>query len=496
MMAKKNSLWFKLLMYLSLSMIIMVASIGFILFSSMNLQNIAYQRFQEERYFQELQSYLTELQVPLQNYLTNKSSSALSRLLFLSETIREMVPATRPILNSESELKKREIYFLIDSYLSLLNQTIELKRGRKAREYNETYQELIRMYNHICIQIDELSLHGFRIQLAEYSNFLEVFRKLQLQNLLLVVVATLFAYSLLTQMAKNITTPMLKLSQMATQLSNGNFDIPDIEFSSINEVDQVANAFNQMKSSIHHYISELQKQKEMEQQIMTERLRNMKMEQLLKRMELYTMQAQMNPHFLFNTINTGVQLAILEEADKTAEFMENLADLFRFNIKEKKYFVPLRHEVEGLKVYYNILKIRFPKTLRLNLDVREDYLDRFSCPNMMLQPLVENSVLHAFKNGDGIGTVNVRIDYQDPILIISVSDDGIGMPEELVKELLTPHTRDNQFGQKVMGLENIIQRCYFFYPNQKDVIEIKSAPGEGTEIIIRLHTEVEPCIEL
>ncbi|HOV62577.1 MAG TPA: hypothetical protein PLG43_01685, partial [Spirochaetia bacterium] len=158
-MAKKNSLWFKLLMYLSLSMIIMVASIGFILFSSMNLQNIAYQRFQEERYFQELQSYLTELQVPLQNYLTNKSSSALSRLLFLSETIREMVPATRPILNSESELKKREIYFLIDSYLSLLNQTIELKRGRKAREYNETYQELIRMYNHICIQIDELSLH-------------------------------------------------------------------------------------------------------------------------------------------------------------------------------------------------------------------------------------------------------------------------------------------------------------------------------------------------
>ena len=148
----------------------------------------------------------------------------------------------------------------------------------------------------------------------------------------------------------------------------------------------MASAFNQMKNSIHHYIQELQKQKEMEQQIMTERLRNMKMEQLLRRMELYTLQAQMNPHFLFNTINTGVQLAILEEADRTAEYMEKLAALFRFNIKEKKYFVSLRQEVEGLKTYFSILEIRFPRTLRLNLEVKEDYLDRFSCPNMISAP--------------------------------------------------------------------------------------------------------------
>ncbi len=496
MVIRRNSLWFKLLMYLSISMVIMVSSIGFILYNSVDLQNIAYQRFREERFFQELQYHLTELQAPLQNYLTNKSSSALARLLFLSETIREMIPQSRPIIDDESELLKREIYFLIDSYLSRINLIIEQKRGRKAREYNETYQELIRMHDHITVQIDELSLHGFRVQLAEYSNFLELFRKLQLQNLLLVIVATIFAYSLLMQMASKITNPMLKLSQMAKQLSDGNFDIPELRLSSINEVDEVATAFNQMKNSIHHYISELQKQKEMEQQIMTERLRNMKMEQLLKRMELYTMQAQMNPHFLFNTINTGVQLAILEDADKTAEFMENLADLFRFNIKEKKYFVPLRHEIDGLKSYYNILKIRFPKTLRLTLDIKEEYLDRFSCPNMILQPLVENSVLHAFKDTDRVGTVSVKIDYKEPVLIISVSDDGIGMSNDLVKDLLTPHSRDYQPGPKVMGLENVIQRCYFFYPNQNDVIDIKTAPGQGTEIVIRLHTEVEPCIEL
>ncbi|MBN2511137.1 MAG: histidine kinase [Spirochaetales bacterium] len=476
-------------------MIIMVFSIGFILLNSLNLQNIAYERFQEEHYFQELQTDLSEIQKPLQDYLTGWSSSSLARLLFLMETIREKIPEERPILPDETELMKREVYFLIDAYLARVNNIIEQKRGRKVLEYTANYEESIKLYSHISARINSISLSGFRFQLKEYRGFLDLFRKIQYQNLLLVVIATFFAYALLLQMGQNITTPMFDLSQMAGKLSDGNFDVPDLHFRSINEVEQVASAFNQMKKSIHHYINELKKQKEMEQQIMTERVRNLKMEQLLKRMELYTMQAQMNPHFLFNTINTGVQLAIVEEADKTAEFMENLAKLFRYNIREKKFFVPLRHEVEGLKTYYNILKIRFPKTLKLVLDYDEGLLDRFSCPNMILQPLVENSVLHAFKKKNHTGTIMVRIVYEEPVLVISVKDDGVGISENLVKDLLTPHSRDYQLGPKVMGLENVIQRCYFLYPEHDDAIDIKTTQGEGTEIIIRLHTEVEPCIE-
>ena len=492
---KKNSLWVKLLIYQSLSMIIMVSSIGFILINSLNLQNIAYLRFEEEQYFQELQLHLTDIQSPLQNYLTDWSSSSLARLLFLMETIREKIPEERPILPDETELMKREVYFLIDSYLLQINTIIEQKRGRKVAEYTGNYDKSIILYDYITDKINAISLSGFRIQLEQYRNFLELFRKIQIQNLLLVIIATAFAYSLLLQMGTTITAPMLELSQMASRLSDGDFEIPDVHFRSINEVEQVASAFNQMKNSIHHYINELQKQKEMEQQIMTERVRNLKMEQLLKRMELYTMQAQMNPHFLFNTLNTGVQLAIIEEADRTAGFMENLAQLFRFNIREKKFFVPLRHEIEGLKTYYNILKLRFPKTLQLVFDIEDGLIDRFSCPNMILQPLVENSVLHAFKKNDSLGTIGVCIKYRDPVLEISVKDDGVGIPEETVKNLLTPHTRDYQLGPKVMGLENVIQRCYFLYPEQKDAIDIITAPEEGTEIIIRIHTEVEPCIE-
>ena len=379
---------------------------------------------------------------------------------------------------------------------SSLNNIIELKRGRKVQEYTRNYSELNDLYKYISSRIDAVSLYGFRVQLEEYRNFLELFRKVQMYSLLQILLATAFAFSLLMQMVNNINSPMSQLSLMAGKLSSGDFNIPDVHFTSVDEVNQVTEAFNDMKHNIRHSIEELQKQKEMEQEIMTERVRNLKMEQMLKRMELYTLQAQMNPHFLFNTINTGVQLAIVEEADRTAEFMENLADLFRYNIQEKQFFVPLRHELDGLESYYNILKIRFPKTLSLVLDVQDDILDRYSCPSMVLQPLVENSVLHAFKQKEGIGTVRVSVRYEDPILIISVRDDGAGIPDETVKSLLEPHTHDYLLSSKVMGLENVIQRCYFFYPDQKDVIDIITTPNQGTEIVIKIHTEVQPCIRL
>ncbi len=491
-----NSLRAKLLYYFIFSMSFTVISFGFILTLSLSLQEIADQRFEDEQFLHVLQVQLDEIQEPIESYLSVFSSSSLAQLLYASETLKDTLPVKRLIIDDESELLKREIYFLIDSYLLQVNQVIEMKRGRNVLGYTQGFEELSILYNYITDRINEVSLKGFRSQLGEYRNFLELFRKIQMYSLILIVLIMAFSFSVLLKNVNTISFPIHQLSLMAGKISSGDFVMADIQFDSVNEINHVASAFNDMKNSISHYINELKKQKDIEQQIMTERVRNLKMEQLLKRMELYTMQAQMNPHFLFNTINTGVQLAIVEEAEKTADFMENLAALFRYNIREKKFFVPLRHEYEGLISYFNILKIRFPNSLNLQLNIDEELLDHFSCPAMSLQPIVENSVLHAFKDKEGIGTVTVSIEYNFPILRISVKDDGIGIPEKTVKALLTPHTHDYQLSSKVMGLENVIQRCYFFYPEEENVVEIHSVSGRGTDIIININTEVEPCIQL
>lgn len=95
-----------------------------------------------------------------------------------------------------------------------------------------------------------------------------------------------------------------------------------------------------------------------------------------------------------------------------------------------------------------------------------------------------------------MGSIEVDIHLEGTVLVMSVKDDGVGISENLVKDLLIPHTHDYQLSSKVMGLENVIQRCYFFYPDEKDVVAINSRIGQGTEIVIRIHTEVAPCIEL
>ncbi|OQY36877.1 MAG: hypothetical protein B6229_09290, partial [Spirochaetaceae bacterium 4572_7] len=463
-----------------LSIIFISLSFLFVLGASIKLQNVADKRFEDEKFLNNILSYLNEIQEPLE------------------DSLEGYIPNSRPILSNKRELMKREIFFLIDSYLIKVDEIIKDKRGRKVYDYSRGFEELSVLYNYINKKIQDVSLQGFQSQLAEYNSFLELFRNVQLYSLILILTIVFISFITLIRNVSIISDPMYKLSSMASEISDGNFNIPipDIHLDSVSEINRVAGAFNNMKNGINNYIEKLKEQKGIEQDILAERVRNLKMEQLLKRMELYTMQAQMNPHFLFNTINTGVQLAIVEEAERTADYMENLAELFRYNIRERRFFVPLRHEFQGLNSYINILRIRFPNSLKIIIDTEDEIIDKYECPAMILQPLVENSVIHAFKTKDSLGTISISIKYDSPYLRITVSDNGIGIEQSVIDGLLIPHTHNYKLSSKVMGLENVIQRCYFFYPEQENIINIDSQLGSGTKIEININTEVEPCIAL
>ncbi|MCK5154096.1 MAG: hypothetical protein KAQ93_07015, partial [Spirochaetales bacterium] len=187
-----NSIKSRLLIYFSISMIIIVFSLGFVLYNSLKLQHIADRRFEDEQFLQEIQSHLSDLQVPLQNYLTSYSSSSLSKLLYIIEILNESIPVKRLITANDSDLIKREIFFLLDNYLSQINQIIEQKRGRRVQEYTKNYQNLTNLYNYITDRINNVSLLGFRVQLEEYRNFLSLFRRIQLYSIIQILLATAF----------------------------------------------------------------------------------------------------------------------------------------------------------------------------------------------------------------------------------------------------------------------------------------------------------------
>lgn len=472
--------------------IILVLSTTYILFSTIKMQELTDNSFQQERYLKSIQESLLSYQEPLLEYLSTRSSNAMARLLIDSQTLRNRIPAGMPLSRDPALLKEREVYALIRSFLDLADTAAEEKRGRNIGGYIRLYDEMTVLLNYINAEIDTLSTERFRNQLDRYGEFIADSRSILFWNLLFIVFVSLFSISLLLRSVEKMTDPMVRLSSMATEISAGNFGIEDIKMSSVYEIDHVVEAFNRMKHEIRRYIEEIRWQENIKQEYMQERMRNLKMEDLVRRMEIYTLQAQMNPHFLFNTLNTGMQLAIVEEADRTGEYMEYLALLFRHNIRNKDIIVPLRHEIEGLKYYFYILKVRFPKNLDLTLDCAEELLDACRVPVSILQPLVENCVVHAFRDREGQGAIVVRAEMQRADLVLTVSDNGRGMDEQTIKKLLHPLPIDES-SSRVMGLENVIQRLYFFYPDDPEVIRIRSEVGQGTTIVIRIDTEKEPC---
>jgi sensor histidine kinase YesM len=524
--------------------LILVLSTAYILVCSQRLQRISENSFNQERFIKSLQEDLEAFQAPVMEYLSTRSSNALAQILIDTQLLRQKIPGYHLITENKADLKERELYSLIFNYLNLAEQAMEEKRGRNISAYTEMYEEMAGLMDYINDEIDAISTERFRNQLDAYEQFLAESGTIHLWNFLFLISVSLFAIQLLLLSFNRFTNPLLRLSAMAQELSAGNFDIADMETGANEEMDRVIKAFNNMKNDIHTYIEEIRWQENIKQEYMQEKMRNMKMEGLVRHMEIYALQAQMNPHFLFNTINTGMQLAIVEGADRTGEYMDYMARLFRHIIRNKEILVPLRHEIQGLDYYFYILKVRFPRDLDLRLEYDEALLDSCKVPVSILQPLVENCVIHAFKgssaaeaspsaeNRDSAGSrdfvdgrdstgsrdsadsrdsaenqsaagvspvtekprnVAVRVFREGKYLMLSVKDNGRGMDRELVEKLLHPQSIDESSVSRVMGLENVIQRLYFFYPGDKDVVRIETG-GQGTTVIIRIDTGKEPCL--
>lgn len=493
-MRSRTSLRSQLLYSAVVGLAVVIVSIIYVLFATLRLQQIVNDQFRSEREFQVLQEEVLAIRAPLLNYLSTRSSRAIAEVLVEEQVLREMVQTELPVYADASALARREIYSLLSSYLDLVQRAIDLKRARAIDEYTTLYDETAALNDHIVERIDRLSLSGLRGELARFEEIIETSRELLVWNMLMILFAFTGSALWISLSINRVTDPMDRLARMAGEISSGNFDVEDIEADAVREVGTVIAAFNTMKHDIRQYIAELNRRREIEQGYMEERLRNLRMEQLLKRMELYTMQAQMNPHFLFNTLNTGVQLAITEDAERTADFMEHLADFFRQNMRERNLIVPLRREIDGLKSYLYILRIRFPRSLDFALDVPEELLDSCRVPALILQPLVENSVIHAFKGVERDGRITISVWKTGSVVNLSVGDNGIGIARETADRLLEHRSREVEPDSKVMGLKNVIHRLYFFFPEQADVVTINSVPDEGTEIVIRIDTETEPCI--
>jgi LytS/YehU family sensor histidine kinase len=208
--------------------------------------------------------------------------------------------------------------------------------------------------------------------------------------------------------------------------------------------------------------------------ILTLQTRERQLAELAATAQLAALRAQMNPHFLFNSLNSIAQL-IHTDPDKAEACVERLAEIFRYLLRRaEKEFVPLAEELQMTDAYLDIERARFGERLRVEKRIDPRTLQH-AIPNLILQPLVENAVKHGLSLKMGDGTVRIDATVDDGCLTLTVGDDGLGMPQSSLAGVY----------ERGVGLRNLRDRLQRLY-GDAHLPEIRSVPGRGTEVRLRL----------
>lgn len=220
--------------------------------------------------------------------------------------------------------------------------------------------------------------------------------------------------------------------------------------------------------------------------------RKVELENSLNEVRLKFLEAQINPHFLFNTLNTIAQTSVMEGADLSASLTYALSNLLRYSLNKTGSLISVKEELNLVNDYLMIQKTRFPDRFQISIDVSEDILD-VKIPFMTLIVLVENSIVHGFSNVSHQGVLEIRGYKDSKDAVIKVFDNGMGIIPEVLDTLrsLKDGDQQGQNGQHVpagIGLKNINKRLEYYFGDRWD-FHIESTPGQGTLVTIKL-----PCL--
>ena len=441
---------------------------------------------------------LNQVDIHLTNYLVTDDSDSVLNYHIQKDLFREqaekMFEESQDIY-SEDDLIYKDILYMVDSYLFETDTAVEARRLNDADEYIARYAEADRISSYIRAYADRLNLSILSANTSQYLGMSENLNNLLSANLVLILTVIVLNILVIFYMTYNMTKPIIKLADSAEELSIGNFNSEDVLVESEDEIKILANSFNEMKHSIKAYIDELHDKADTESKLLAQQIENLKIQSLLDEAELKALQAQINPHFLFNTLNAGVQLSMMEDANKTSEFLENLSKIFRYNVNNLNRVVKLRDEVEMVKAYAHLFSVRFGELIKIEYQIDESVLD-IVVPPLIIQPFIENATIHGVGDLEQGGNIKLSIkkDFQnifiviedDGKILISVRDDGVGMDEIVINKLSSKSQLYEETGHTTgIGINNVIQRLKLFF-DVEDVIMIDSAVNEGTKFTIKI----------
>ncbi|MBB2182619.1 histidine kinase [Lachnospiraceae bacterium MD1] len=438
----------------------------------------------------ELMEALGDVQDSVYEYLNTQSSEALENYYRSEQSYRKLIGELNgSTIDNEIIIMQKNIKNMSDTYLDMIDEAVAAKRGRNIEKYKVIYEDAVTMYDYINNYIHSLNNEQFKYNSNNYERLLLSFRYLEVISMTVLAIITVFNIALIIIVTRSVTEPLTMLTKAAYEVAAGNFDVDLLHEDSTDEIEIVTKAFNYMIDSIHQYITKIKESMELENKMKEKELM---MINHLKDAQLKYLQAQINPHFLFNTLNAGVSLAMMEEADKTALYIENMSNFFRSNMKSFEQDSTIRDEINLVDSYIYILNVRFSGGIHFYKEIDESVIDT-RVPSMILQPIVENSVNYGIRDIDYMGEIRLKVIMVEDCIDIIVSDNGAGIDDAIVRRIMSANLEDKASisesavakDSNGIGLGNVINRLRLYY-NREDVFEIASE-GRNRGTTVTLH---------
>lgn len=354
-----------------------------------------------------------------------------------------------------------------DSYLSgQVMQHIHTSRGSLTQSIeNKTY-----FIVHATSQMTNWTVVGIA-PLREIISEANEIRNLIIVSVLL---SGLFVILLYVSLTKRIIRPIQLLKIKMRKAADGYLEAK-IKTDGHDEIADLSDSFNTMLDNIKLLID-----------------KNNREQEQVKKAELRTLQAQINPHFLYNTLESIIWLAQSNQNEKVVQLVKAMAKFFRISLNKGKDWVSIKTELDHVQSYLTIQHMRYYDILSYEIDVPKE-LYPYPILGMTLQPLIENAIYHGIKNKRGMGIIRVTGEMQSDAIVLIVTDNGAGMSADKLQRVNASllmsadnlgYNGDNEF-EGGFGLFNVHQRIRLYFGEQYG-LHLESVEGEGTKVCIKI----------
>ncbi|MDC3418406.1 sensor histidine kinase [Aquibacillus salsiterrae] len=366
---------------------------------------------------------------------------------------------------------------IITTFLRQTDKTVEAVDDQDIKQYSASLNEVENMSGYIHEMA--LELIDRRLTNSQAISSLLNQKIKQTKNMWFMIIIAIILLSILFALwfSNGITQTIQRLTRAAEQISARNYSEKDVVVSRKDELWFLTKTFNEMKKNILESVSEIKEKA--------------RLAQLLKEMELKSLQNQINPHFLFNTLNTISKTSYIEGAERTNDLISSVSALLRYNISNLERETTLKDEVKIVKEYFFIQKTRFGDRVAFIENIDPSCLD-VPIPCLTLQPIIENAFIHGIEDKASGAKIELKIYQERERVLIEVHDNGVGMDKQTIDQLL-----DTSDEQKVavdkkgsghstgIGMKNVINRLRLFQKGSK--VTISSTLGKGTTVAISLN---------